>query len=297
MEDVQTPTIIYFGTEDRNVPTDQGWSHFRALQQIGRVPVKFILFPGEAHGIRKLAHQRRKMEEDFAWFDRYLFGTYEPENEAFKEGSPLAEVLKRSGIARTDGRYGCLEHGTLLPEVVEYKGIEIGRFEVTRAQYGEFDRSYAYEPGTENYPASGITFGAATAYMEWLSDRTGEPYRLGAADEMEAVYGSAHGEENTLDYWAGYSPNPDDAARLAERIAELPGVAPLLKEVGSFRGRGEAVLVFDLGGNVAEWVVGAGGEGELMGGSADLPADSKTRGAQAAEGYRGFRVVRGGTSR
>jgi hypothetical protein len=296
MEDVQTPTIIYFGTEDRNVPTDQGWSHFRALQQIGRVPVKFILFPGEAHGIRKLAHQRRKMEEDFAWFDMYLFGTHEPENEAIKDGSPLAEALKRAGIARSEGLYGRLEHGTLLPELVWYKGRGIGRFEVTRAQYGEFDRSYAYEQGTENYPASGITFGAATAYVEWLSDHTGEPYRLGTADEMKSVYGSLRGDENTLDYWAGYSPNPDDAARLAERIAELPRSAPLLKEVGSFRGRGEGVLVFDLGGNVAEWVVGTDGEGELMGGSADLPADAKARGAQSAEAYRGFRVVRGGTN-
>ncbi len=296
MEDVQTPTIIYFGTEDRNVPTDQGWSHFRALQQIGRVPVKFILFPGEAHGIRKLAHQRRKMEEDFAWFDMYLFGTHEPENEAFKDGSPLAEALKRVDIERSDGRYGRAEYGTLLPEIVEYKGIEISRFEVTRAQYGEFDRSYAYEQGTENYPASGITFGAATAYVEWLSDHTGQTYRLGTAEEMKAVYGSARGNENTLDFWAGYAPNPDDAARLAERIAELPGAAPLLKEVGSFEGRGDDVLVFDLGGNVAEWVVSANGEGELMGGSADLPADGKARGARAAEDYRGFRVVRGGPS-
>jgi dipeptidyl aminopeptidase/acylaminoacyl peptidase len=296
MEDVQTPTIIYFGTEDRNVPTDQGWSHFRALQQIGRVPVKFILFPGETHGIRRLAHQRRKMEEDFAWFDRYLFGTAEPKNEALKEGSPLAEALKRADIARSEGRYGRSEHGTLLPELVQYEGLEIGRFEVTRAQYAEFDRSYAYEPGTENYPASGITFGAATAYVDWLSSHTGEVYRLGTAEEMASVYRSAPGDENTLDYWAGYSINPDDAARLAERIAELPGPSPLLKEVGSFQGRGDEVLVFDLGGNVAEWVVGADGEGELMGGSADLPADAKGRGVQAAEGYRGFRVVRGGAS-
>lgn len=296
MEDVQTPTIIYFGTEDRNVPTDQGWSHFRALQQIGRVPVKFILFPGEAHGIRKLAHQRRKMEEDFAWFDMYLFGTHEPKNEAFNDDSPLAEALKRADIARSEGRYGISQHGTLIPELVWYKGRGIGRFEITRAQYGEFDRSYQYEPGTENYPASGITFGAATAYVEWLSDHTGEPYRLGTAEEMKSIYGSASGKENTLDYWAGYKPNPDDAALLAETIAELPGVAPLLKAVGSFPGRGEDVLIFDLGGNVAEWVVGTDGEGELLGGSADLPADAKARGARAAEGYRGFRVVRGGTS-
>ncbi len=293
MKDVQTPTIIYFGTEDRNVPTGQGWSHFRALQQLGQTEVRFILFPGEPHGLRKLAHQRRKVEEDLAWFDRYLFGTYEPENEALKEDSPLAEALKRSDIAQAEGRYGRVVEGVLVPEVVEYKGLEIGRFEVTRAQYAEFDAGYSFEPGTEDYPASGVAFERALAYVEWLSELTGEPYRLGSADEVKALYRSTDGSENTLDYWAGYSLNPDDAERLAKKVAELPGKAPLLREVGRFQGRGEEELVFDLGGNVAEWVIGAGGRGELMGGSADLAADRKARDAEAAEAYRGFRVLRG----
>jgi dienelactone hydrolase len=293
MKDVQTPTIIYFGTEDRNVPTDQGWSHFRALQQIGQVPVKFILFPGEAHGIRKLAHQRRKLQEDLTWFDKYLFGTYEPENEAFNKESPLAEAFKRTEVAISDGHYGRLSQGTLVPEVVTYKGEEIGRFEVTRAQFAFFDAGYTYERGTGNYPANGVSFDEAQAYVEWLSQLTGEAYRLGTAAEMKSLYGSATGNENTLDYWAGYKPNPDDAALLAKKITELPGDAPLLREVGSFPGRGDDVLVFDLSGNVAEWVIGADGGGTLLGGSADLPADGKSQRAMAGDAYRGFRVVRG----
>jgi len=292
MKDVRTPTIIYFGTEDRNVPTDQGWSHFRALQQIGQVPVKFILFPGEPHGIRRLAHQRRKLEEDLAWFDRYLFGTYEPANEALDDDSPLAEAFKRIEVARVNGHYGRTVQGALVPEAVEYKGIEVGRFEVTRRQFAAFDASYTYEPGTCDYPVHGVSFEQAQAYVDWLSQLTGETYRLGSAEEMRSVYASARGKENTLDYWAGYSPNPDDAERLADKIAELPGDAPLLKPVGSFEGRGDDDLVFDLGGNVAEWAVGEDGQGVLLGGSADLPADAKARVVEAAVPYRGFRVVR-----
>jgi len=60
LNQVRTPTIIYFGSEDRNVPTEQGWSHYRALQQLGNTEVKFVLFPGEPHGLQQLAHQRRK---------------------------------------------------------------------------------------------------------------------------------------------------------------------------------------------------------------------------------------------
>jgi dipeptidyl aminopeptidase/acylaminoacyl peptidase len=292
MQRVTTPTIIYFGTEDRNVPTDQGWSHFRALQQIGKAPVRFILFPGEPHGLRKLVHQRRKVEEDLAWFDRYLFGAHEPEDEAVKKGSPLEQALRRVSIAVSDGLYGRTANGVLVPEVVEYRGIEIGRFEVTRAQYAAFDPDYSYEPGTGNYPANGVTFDRARAYVDWLSELTGEPYRLGAAGEMKAIYESADGDENTLDYWAGYPPNPDDTARLLEKVAQLPGDAPLLRPVGSFAGRGEDELVFDLGGNVAEWVVGGDGGGVLMGGSADRPKDPKARRREAGDAYRGFRVVR-----
>ncbi|HEX7241169.1 MAG TPA: prolyl oligopeptidase family serine peptidase, partial [Longimicrobiaceae bacterium] len=294
MQEVRTPTIIYFGTEDRNVPTSQGWSHFRALQQIGRAPVRFVLFPGEPHSVGKLVHQRRKVEEDLAWFDRYLFGTYRPGDEALREGSPLAQALKGAPARVADGRLGTERDGRLVPETVEHRGLRLGRFEVTRAQYAAFDPAYRFPVGTENHPAGGIGFERARAYAEWLARLTGEPFRLGTEAEMAPVYADAAAGENTLDHWAGYAPNPDDAAALARRAAGLPGPAPLLRPVGSFPGKGEEALVFDLGGNVAEWTVGRDGSGKLMGGSADRPADAVSRaGADAAPEYRGFRVVRG----
>jgi len=50
LRDLRTPTLIFFGTEDRNVPPGQGWEEFRTLQQLGQTPVRFVLFPGEPHG-------------------------------------------------------------------------------------------------------------------------------------------------------------------------------------------------------------------------------------------------------
>jgi dipeptidyl aminopeptidase/acylaminoacyl peptidase len=304
MDKVQAPTIIYFGTEDRNVPTDQGWTHYRALYHLGKVPVRFLLFPGEPHGLRKLTHQLRKLEEDLRWFDRYLFGTLEPPNEAFKKDSPLAMEFRRKSISRVGTRYGVAfrppgrrPQEVLIPEVVARGDIEIGRFEVTRAQFAAFDPNYTVEPGTENYPANGITFEQAKAYTEWLSRLTGQTYTLPNAAEVEKLYANREGE-NTLDYWAGYAVNPDDAERLESKLAELGGRAPLLREVGSFRGQGSEgqELIFDLGGNVAEWVVSADGSGRILGGSANRPADEKARpelSAQPADlAYTGFRVVR-----
>jgi len=57
------------------------WTYFRTLQWHGKVPVKFVIFPGEPHGPRKLTHQMRKLDEEIAWFDKYFFKTEKPSNE------------------------------------------------------------------------------------------------------------------------------------------------------------------------------------------------------------------------
>jgi dipeptidyl aminopeptidase/acylaminoacyl peptidase len=302
LDRVQTPIIIYFGTEDRNVPTSQGWSTYRALYQAGKVPVRFLLFPGEPHGPQKLSHQLRKVEEEMAWFDRYLFKK-ESANEAFKEDSPLGLAFRRKAIARASTRYGVAQtvkaakgapQEALIPEVVKRGDLEIGRFEVTRAQYAAFDKNYKYDAGTDNFPANGVTLENARAYAAWLSKLTGQTYRIPNEDEVTSLYESRSGE-NTLDYWAGYTVNPADAERLAAKLKELGGTAPLLKEAGSFAGAGGEgeELIFDLGGNVAEWALAKDGTGKTLGGSADRPADTKTQYRAADAAYVGLRVVRG----
>jgi dipeptidyl aminopeptidase/acylaminoacyl peptidase len=290
--DVTAPTIIFTGTDDRNAPPSQSWSHYRALQQIGRTEVRFVLFPGEPHVLMRYVHQRRKVEEEQAWLDRYLFGTYKEPEQALKKGSPLDLALALARAATVDGQYGVRVGTTIAPEVVRHGGVDIGRFEVTRAQFAAFDPAYSYPPGTGDYPANGVPIERATAYCEWLSARTGETYRLAHEGEVAAIYEAARGSGNTLDHWAGYQPNRDDAGRLAARIGELPGDAPLLMKVGSFPGGGDDDPVFDLGGNAAEWVTGSDGEGRLIGGSADRSSDPKTAGIEAGEEYRGFRVLK-----
>ena len=299
MDKVRTPTLIFFGTNDRQVPTSQGWTHYRTLYSIGKTPVRFILFPGEAHGPVKLSHHLRKVNEEMTWMDIYLFKTSEPINEAFKSDSPLGEAIRTKNVARAGTAYGnsvraANNRTVLVPEVVHRSNVEIGRFEVTRAQYTAFDPAYKFDPGTENFPANGISFEKAKAYAAWLSSTTGETWRIPNESEVTSLYNGRTGE-NTLDYWAGYAPNPDDAQRLAKQIAELSGDAPLLKQVGSFKAQGEKddELIYDLGGNVAEWAIAADGSGKTMGGSADRAADAKAAYKPAALAYTGICVVRG----
>ncbi len=261
-----------------------------------------MLFPGEAHNPNKLIHQLRKLNEESAWFDKYLFNINPPENEALKKGSPLDVALERRSVQKVGALYGVAFRppsipenpapDILLPETVKRGDIEIGRFEITRAQFAAFDKDYKFDTGTENYPANGITFEQAQAYCKWLSELTAETYRLPKENEAISLYKDRPGE-NTLDYWAGYSLNPEDAQKLEEDIKKLPGDAPLLREAGSFAPEGEPdeEVVFDLGGNVAEWVISANGLGKTVGGSADRPADSKAQYQAADPAYTGFRVV------
>ncbi len=320
---VQAPVLIFHGTADRNVPPAQSWSFFRALQYYGKT-VKFVVFPGEPHGPRKLTHQVRKVEDEVAWFDKYFFKTSKPENEAVKEGSQLQAEIKRRTLKKDAAHFGVSRTcsgkqpgqdvyiATLTPEVTRRGDIEIGRIEVTRWQYaillgtsGFKDDGSALsksillptakkeEPDKNDFPASGVSLEAAQAYITWLSKWTCETWRLPYDDEVKTLYENREGE-NTLDYWAGYTPNPEDTARLHEKAKELSGSAPLLKEVGSFRSQGkdDEEPIFDLGGNVAEWVLTRDGKGKVIGGSADCPADPKSNCTPAPE-YVGFRVVRG----
>lgn len=290
LPEVTTPTIVYTGTEDRNVPPSQSWSLYRALQQTGKAPVRLVLFPGEPHGPRQLVHQRRKLEEDLAWLDRYLFANAR-ETSVLKPSSPLARAFSLAKAAHAGGRYGRLDHGALLPEMVQVDSLVVSRFEITRAQFAAFEPHARVAAGEENFPATNLTADQAQRYTEWLSKRTGEPHRLAKVSELTPLLSTIEGTGNTLDHWAGYAAAPSDADGLRQAASGLPGTAPLLSPVGRFDATSGAQAVFDLGGNASEWVLGADGKPELFGPSADQPKETLGTG-EAAPAYRGFRVVR-----
>jgi dipeptidyl aminopeptidase/acylaminoacyl peptidase len=315
LTEVTTPTIVFTGTADRNVPPHQSWSLFRALQSLDRAPVRLVLFPGEPHGLQSIAHQRRKVEEEVAWFDRHLFAADEPRPEALPKGSLLAGLLARHDAATGDGgALGQLVDGRLIPETVPVAGLgsvafeapglqAVGRFEVTRAQWAFYEdgaphQDAAAEQAAEgNLPRTGISFEQAQAYVTWLAKLTGRPFRLPSKAEAEALAELAEGGDtggNTLDFWLGYAPNPDDRATIEPFLTRLPGHAPLLLPVGQRGGAGEPP-VFDLDGNAAEWAVAPDGTGVAVGPSADRSSDALHQGATKDPAYIGLRVVEGAT--
>ena len=262
MPKVQTPTLIHHGTEDRAVPYEQGWEYYRALQQIGNAPVRFLSYPGEPHGLGELSHQRRKMEEDLKWIDTYLFGDTSMEERVAErlmaDDAPLSLLETTDPPATTDGRYGERINGTLVPETVPLNDtLSVGRFEVTQAQFRAFASDYEGLSGAPDHPAHGLSAEQAQAYVDWLREQTGRDYRLPRQAELDMLKEKRSGpSENTPAYWAGFSPNPDEYNRLRARLDQQP-LRALLMPVGSrppgHGTEGNGPLVYDVDGNVAEW--------------------------------------------
>ncbi|MEW5877911.1 MAG: prolyl oligopeptidase family serine peptidase [Acidobacteriota bacterium] len=287
---VTTPTLIFFGSEDTSVPTEQGWQHFRALQQIGKAPVRFVLFPGEGHSLAKPAHRLRKLKEELAWFDRYLFGQPTQDNPWRKEGGPLDVLLARSRQPQVNGWFGTLLKGKLIPHTVPVPSlgnVRVAPFEVTRAQWAALHPGFRFSPAEGNLPMVGVSPEQAQEYCRKLSQLTGRKFRLPTKAEWEKLQQKSQGQPVNWERWLGEPPAFDDLPELAKLITPVGGPAVLLKPVGSgdLASVAEGMALFDLKGNAAEWVW-EGDKALLMGGCATCFEDQTPPQALA-----GFRVV------
>jgi dipeptidyl aminopeptidase/acylaminoacyl peptidase len=288
IEKIKTPTIIFHGSNDRAVPRDQGWEYYRGLQQVGKAPVRFLWFPDQPHGLRKITHQLRKMKEELKWIDTYLLGKDPNADKSFKKESPLAQLKETESLKQSNGLFGVEMNGLLIPETARIKkdSIAIGRLEVTNAQFKAYHGGFTFDAVRANHPAE-VSSGQAKDYLVWLSEQTGNTYRLPNKNEAEELQKQAHkcgAKENTLNKWAGYELVKSDVAELTAQIEKLN--QSLIKQVASYPPvkLGEA-KVYDLGGNVAEYY-----EGGTYGYSAYDFCDPSDN-SMLSSGHTGFRVI------
>lgn len=131
----------------------------------------------------------------------------------------------------------------------------IGRTEVTFAQWEACAAGGGcseHTPGDMNWgrgnrPVIDVSWHDAQAYVQWLSQRTGEHYRLPSAAEWEIA---ARAGSTTIYSWGDQDPVCDERAPNGANfyVCEDDRTRP----VGSFRPN--AFGLFDLQGNVEEWV-------------------------------------------
>ena len=112
--------------------------------------------------------------------------------------------------------------------------------------------------GHEGYPALGVTYHAARTYCQWLSQRTGRKYRLPTVAEWERACDGGRGTTT-----AAVTQPADHAWCLENADEQAHAVATK---------RPNALGLYDMPGNVAEWCVSTHGNGVACGGSFLTPA-------------------------
>lgn len=192
------------------------------------------------------------------------------------------------------GERGRADHEGPRHRVVLNGGLALGRFEITVGEFRSFvaetghrtdaersGRSRVYDPRTrritnqtginwrldyqgdrasEDMPVIHVSWRDAQAYVDWLAEKTGEPYRLPSEAEFE--YALRAGSQWVYP-WGGDGPiepienlagDGDRSPTQATWVVAFPdyadghwGPAP----VGQFRANGMGL--YDIGGNVMEW--------------------------------------------
>lgn len=85
-----TALLIAAGTADTRVDPSQSLQLYRALEQIGKAPVRYVKYPGEGHGNRKAAARDDYARRLVRWFEQFLVqkATTLPPWELEEVGSP-----------------------------------------------------------------------------------------------------------------------------------------------------------------------------------------------------------------
>ncbi|MGB7297303.1 MAG: S9 family peptidase [Candidatus Aminicenantales bacterium] len=68
---IQTPTLFMCGEKDFNVPIAGSEQMYQALKSRG-IETRFIVYPGQFHGITTPSYMRDRLERRLAWYNKFL---------------------------------------------------------------------------------------------------------------------------------------------------------------------------------------------------------------------------------
>ncbi len=180
--------------------------------------------------------------------------------------------------------------------------FEVGRYEITRRQFEVFvdDTDYTSNarlcswrdpgfPQGDNHPVVCVTWDDAQAYVEWLSDKTNQEYRLLSESEWEYVARAGTTTTYSIRTNTGYGSNTITTSDANYGFFTHSGTVA----VGSYSEN--AFGLYDVHGNVWEWVEDCWHNSydpfEPVNGQSDAPAN----GEPWLSGGCSLRVVRGGS--
>jgi formylglycine-generating enzyme required for sulfatase activity len=166
---------------------------------------------------------------------------------------------------------------------VDIQVFAMGKYEVTFAEYDAFARATSrdllkdYRLGRGSQPVKGVTWDDAKAYINWLSMKAGQSYRLPTEAEWE--YAARAGSTTAYSWGDGIGRNEANCYGCGSKWDDK-STAP----VGSFSAN--AFGLYDMYGNVYEWVEDC---------YKDSYAGASSTGAVHQSSACSKRVVRGGS--
>ena len=178
--------------------------------------------------------------------------SFEPEMVLIPAGEFLMGSSDSDPLASQDEKP---QHTVCLPDYY------IGKTEVTNAQYAVFMQATGRAApghwvdgkppiGKENHPVGNVWFYDAVAYCDWLSKKTGKPYRLPTEAEWEKA---ARGTDGRLYPWGNRALTCEYAVIMdAKGFGCGKGFSPW--PVGSKPQGASPYGLLDMAGNVEEWV-------------------------------------------
>ena len=179
------------------------------------------------------------------------------------------------------------------PRAVHFdNAFAIGVYEVTFDEYELFARATGREtPNDREWgkglrPVINVSWDDANAYAEWLSEKTGERYRLPTEAEWE--YAARAGTNGPFSFEGPISPSKANYNSSRSYAGSEQGERSMQTEVvGSFDSHANRWGLNDVHGNVREWVE------DCYGLSAKIPTDGTARRVESCFA----RIVRGGSWR
>jgi len=259
---------------------------------------------------RKAAAEWDKVAAKAA-YDKALL--IDPNNAAAQEGLRKLPSIGSAGFVFRDK----LDDGAQGPELIVLPGnrIAAGRYEVTRGEFRRYwsaggakgtkevscrDRESVFRSSKkrgwqnpdieqdDSHPAVCVSFDQAQGYVRWLSQRSGKTYRLMTSAEFDALAREAKGgacSSNLADLAFNKAFDSRAGASCDDGFA---GTSP----VGRFGA--SASGVYDIDGNVREWVAERRGRGRAWLSPPDKEGVdvNESVGADVSLNSLGLRVVR-----
>lgn len=301
------------------------WAAIKGSDDVGDYETFMTAHPnGDLYELAAITHERLQQEADhpkeqiIATMTEAGEGDWNERTacEACPDMVEIGPGTFHMGSNGIDGRAEADEQP--VHEVALRQSLEISRFEITQAEFDRFVDETGYAPETKcghpgnaadewiwidplgwwherepEHPATCVNWLDAISYARWLSEKTGDSYRLPTEAEWEFA---ARAGRQTERFWGdkpkeacGYANGYDELGAARFPSAKAPhqcndGYATVAP-VGMFEANGFAL--HDMLGNAAEWVLDCRTE-SYSGAPSD--ADEVSEG-----GWCAYRTLRGGS--